>query len=89
MRIQNLDQLKKIAAEIVSEGKTDEQWALIESDDMFQEENFVGGYDATESAFCFSYYDEQRREFWFQLTLEDVEKIAKGENLPIEARDAD
>lgn len=38
--------------------------ALIESDDMFQTQNYVGGFDATEMSFCFSYFDANRDEFY-------------------------
>lgn len=88
MKIQISDQLRKVAAEIIKERKSDDEWALIESDDMFQEGSLVGGYDATESAFCFSWYDEGK-EFWFQVTLGEVEKIAKGEDVLIDGREAD
>lgn len=44
---------------------------------MFQAANLVGGYDADESAFCFSLY-EGDHEYWFQLTLDDVAAINNG-----------
>lgn len=42
------DELKNICKKIVNVNKTVEQWAEIESGDMFQTENFEGGFDADE-----------------------------------------
>lgn len=72
------DEFRRIAKEIVDENKSDEEWSEVESDDMFQTESFIGGYDATEQAFCFSYYDEKKNEYWFQLTLEEMRAVANG-----------
>lgn len=74
----NLDvnkEFKDICIEILDEKKSEIEWAEIESSDMFQSDNYCGGYDATEMAFCFSFYDIDNREFWFQLTLNDIEDI--------------
>ncbi len=68
-------ELKDICEEILKENKTMSEWALIESSDMFQSKHFIGGYDATEEAFCFSYYDDQGKEFWFQFTLDQAKEI--------------
>jgi hypothetical protein len=65
MKIPVTDQLKEICKEIESEGKSEQDWAAIESDDMFQNPPFYGGFDATEGEFCFSYYDDNRAEWWF------------------------
>ena len=69
------NEFRNICSEIVVENKTEDQWAAIESDDMFQTSKYCGGYDATEMAFCFSYYDEEQKEFWFQLTLAEIQRI--------------
>lgn len=45
---------------------------------MFQSASFQGGFDATEDAFTFSYWDETKREWWFQLTAEEVRLIYEG-----------
>ncbi len=79
MKIEIDEEFREICSKILSEKRSDEEWALIESSDMFQTEHFCGGYDATEMAFCFSYYDSKNNEFWFQIDLNDVKKIAEKE----------
>jgi hypothetical protein len=64
-------------------------WSLIESSDQFQTINYCGGFDATEEEFCFSYYDENRIEYWFQFPLSDVDKITNGTIKEIEIRKAE
>lgn len=76
-----------IAAQIIKENKSLEEWARIESDDMFQEGNYIGGFDATEMEFCFSVYIEDK-EYWFQLPVEAFLKIAGGEITEIEVKEA-
>jgi hypothetical protein len=89
MNIPVSDEFKEICLEIVSQAKTDEQWAAVESDDMFQSQNYVGGFDATEMAFCFSYFDSKGAEYWFQLTSSEVLQMATGKKNSVEARPAD
>jgi hypothetical protein len=72
MEIAVSHELLEICDKILAERRTTEEWAEIESDDMFQSPSYCGGFDADEGAFCFSFYDERRNEFWFQLTLEEV-----------------
>ena len=55
-----------ICEEILSHQKSNEEWAEIESDDMFQRGKYSGGFEAGEKAFCFSYYESPEKEFWFQ-----------------------
>lgn len=55
------------------------EWDRIESDDMFQRGAFVGGYEVSEQAFTFSYYDTAKKEWWFSFTLPIAEKIARGD----------
>lgn len=71
------------------EGLSGKEWEQIEASDMFQSENYSGGYDALEAAFTFSYYDTEQREFWFQITLDEIEKIISGEQLQIAIRPAE
>ena len=73
----------------MDENKKLEDWRLIESDDCIQTDHYTGGFDSIEDAFCFSYYDEHNDEYWFQISLEDVEKIVIGEILNIELRRPD
>lgn len=82
-------EFRTLCREIASENRSEEEWAEIESDDMFQSENYAGGFDSTEEAFCFSYYAQDKQEYWFQLTLSEVQVIAAGEDVVIEARPAE
>ena len=61
------------------------QWALIESCDMFQTKHYCGGYDPIENAFCFSYYNEKEEEWFFQITLKKVKEILEDKIKFIEA----
>lgn len=82
-------ELKDICGKILAEQKDEDAWAAIESDDMFQTKNFRGGFDAAEMAFCFSYYDPARQEFWFQVTLPEVAEIASGKKISVEGNPAE
>ena len=77
--------LREIAIQILAEGRSEEEWAEIESDDMFQSGNCVGGFDADEMAFCFSVYLD-KKEYWFQITLDEVSEIANGLLETVDAR---
>jgi hypothetical protein len=83
------EEFLSVCSQILKENKSEDEWSLIESDDMFQTENIVGGYDADENAFCFSYYDENRQEFWFQITLDEVGAIIQHEMTSVPIRFAD
>lgn len=89
MELQVNGELRQICREILAANKTEEEWAEIESDDMFQSGSFVGGFDADERAFCFSYYDAGRDEYWFQLTLDEAREVAAGELQTVSARRAE
>jgi hypothetical protein len=71
---------KEICKKIVDRELSETQWSEVESDDMFQSDSFEGGFDATENAFTFSYYTSEK-EYWFQLTLEDILKVHNGQEL--------
>ena len=68
----------KICQSILSQNLTELEWADMESCDMFQEAPYVGGFESIENAFCFSVYDEDGAEYWFQLTLEEIKQVANG-----------
>lgn len=72
------EEFKEICWQIHQEQKTYEQWCEIESDDMFQSPHYCGGFDSTEQEFCFSYIDDVGKEWWFQCTSDDIEKIVLG-----------
>jgi len=80
--------LLSIFEDILSEGKSDSEWAEIESDDMFQKKPFVGGYDADEKAFCFSFYSSDG-EYFFKLTLNEIRNITNGQVVEIDMEKAD
>jgi len=77
-----------ICYQIKAENKSEEDWALLESDDMFQSKNYVGGFEESEMEFCFSYFDKDRNEYWFQLPLHDVIQIAEGKKIKLILRQA-
>lgn len=68
--------------EIVSMGLTADQWGERESSDMFQSAHFSGGFDATEMEFLFSYFPAEGGEFWFGVSLDDVQAAAGSRELP-------
>ena len=71
-------EFKEICIKIISKNLTENEWAEIESSDEFQTEIYCGGFDATEMEFCFSFYDKNQ-EYWFQLSLTDINRINNGE----------
>ena len=83
------EELRKLCAEIVAESLTEPEWAERESDDMFQTGHYCGGFDADESAFCFSHSRDDGSEWWFQLTLDEVGRVARGEAVQLNARPAE
>jgi hypothetical protein len=83
------DELRKLCAEIVAHARSVETWREIESDDLIQTPHYVGGFDATEDAFCFSARHPGRDELWFQFTLEEASDIAANNCLSLPARPAD
>lgn len=89
MKITISYELMNIFREILKENKTLGEWAEIEADDMFMSENYSGGFDATERAFCFSYYDKSGSEYWFQLTLDELGQIIASGGGEIKMRLAD
>ena len=77
------EELTRICKDILAESKSEKQWAEIESSDMFQTAMFCGGYDADENEFCFSHFSSDGNEYWFQVSLSDVSKIASGSMVKI------
>lgn len=72
-------ELSEILKEIKSENRTIIEWREIESSDMFQSEKYCGGFDSIEDKFTFSYYPNNSQEFWFELSLAEIDKILNGE----------
>jgi hypothetical protein len=88
MQIPTNEDLRSICREISDKGFSVEQWAEIESSDMFQSDAFCGGFDADEQAFLFSWYANDNGEYWFQLSIELAKSIAAGNSPIIEGRPA-
>jgi hypothetical protein len=86
MQIQIDHEFLTLCEQILKEDHSLEEWREIESDDMFQTPHYEGGFDATEDAFCFSYYDPDGGELWFQLTLSEMMQAVAGQLKSIEAR---
>ena len=85
MKIKHLigNELISIFKEIINQKLNIEEWSLIESSEQFQTPNYSGGFEATENEFTFSYFDNNRNEFWFQLPLNDIYRIIEGNNVEI------
>lgn len=83
------DEMQSICKEIKFKQFSDEKWSEIESDDMFQANGFVGGYDADEKEFCFSYIHASGIEYWFQFNLNLANEIASGSKPAIIGREAE
>lgn len=73
------NELIRLCKEIQAEGKTDDEWSEIESCDMFQTGKYCGGYEAIEQGFWFSHYDQNGKEWWFEITTESIAKIISGD----------
>ncbi len=86
MLVPSDEELRSICRSIFAEGLSLEQWAEIESCDMFQSRSFCGGFDADERLLLFSWYTNDKSEYWFQLSIEEVEEIANGSSLQIMGR---
>ena len=82
------DELRRLARQIVEENLSREQWRKIEADDWFQTDHYEGGFDATEDAFCFSFYPTAGPELWFQFSLDEALEIAEGRLTSVTARPA-
>ena len=81
-------ELLMIFLEIIDQRLSENEWAKIESSDMFQTQSYCGGFDATEMEFCFSYYAPDGKEYWFQLPLETVNRLVDVGTGTVEAREA-
>ena len=79
----------KILKEIKSQNRVLSEWREIESSDMFQSEKYCGGFDSIEDKFTFSYYADKKQEFWFEVILEEIDKILKGEINNLKVRKSD
>jgi hypothetical protein len=67
-----------ICSEIISEQKNLDEWAEIQSDDLFQVGIYEGGFSSIEMEFTFSIFLHDD-EYWFQLPLYAIPKILNKE----------
>ncbi len=88
MKLKVTPEMASICSQIAAQNYSVAEWAAIESDDWVQSECLEGGFDADEMAFCFSYRADSA-EYWFQLTLEEVQQVAHGAMIQIDARPSD
>lgn len=79
-------ELLGIFEEILNRNLTLTEWSEIENCDEFQTDNYCGGFDATENEFCFSYYDKNKAEYWFQSSLMDIKDIVNGKTTEFSIR---
>ena len=89
MQIPVNSELRSIAESIEKETLSAEEWAAIESGDMFQTQSFCGGYDADDNEFLFSWYAADGTEYYFGLSIAQVMEIASGSRPEILGRPAE
>lgn len=82
-------EFRAICEEIIEAQRDEDEWAEVESDDMFRSASFCGGFEASERAFTFSYYDERKCEYWLQVTLDEAREIAEGRRISLVLRPAE
>ena len=88
MKIKVDTEFKELCKEILTYNRSLEEWADYESCDMFQSENYCGGFERIEEEFTFSYYVDDQ-EYWFQASLDEIKLIYSGTITEIEARVSD
>ena len=74
--------------EIIELNKTEFEWGEIEASDMFQKGNYIGGFEEIENAFTFSYFLNEK-EYWFQLTLNEIRDVVNLIITEVEIIEAD
>lgn len=82
------DEFIQIARIISSESLSEEDWKKIDASDLFQTDHYCGGFDSLENAFTFSLYKNDQ-EYWFQLTLKQIQEICDGSLKNVNMRPAD
>ena len=86
MKLKVDQELIDICKEIENQNWDKVTWSDHEADDWFQTENYEGGFDADEEAFCFAKFTENK-EYWFQFTLEESRLVLEGKLKEIESRE--
>ncbi len=88
MEVQVNDELKSICKDIVDENKSAEQWKQSGSGELYQTDNYCGGYEASTGVFSFSLYKDDK-EYWFDLQLSAISEIVKGNKKTIECEEVE
>ena len=66
---------REIAQQVADEGFE----SLVWSDDMYQGGPFCGGWDPLHQRFFFSYYAPDGIDYWFDVSLDEVHAVTRGE----------
>jgi hypothetical protein len=82
MKIKIDGDLMTICKQIVNYKHTEDEWAGMESGDMFQIGRYNGGFDADDMFFAFS-FEEKGEEWCFSLNLEEVQDIAEQTKIDV------
>lgn len=88
MRFPVDEEIKMICSHILSRSLTPDEWAEIQPDDEFSTPHYEGGFEAIEIAFYFSRFIDEH-EWWFQITIDEVAAIDRGDISEIEVRPAE
>jgi len=88
MEVQVNEELKGICRDIIGENKSAEQWKQSGSGELYQTDNYCGGYEASKGLFSFSLYKDDK-EYWFDLNLSEVSEIAEGNKKSIQCEEVD
>ena len=75
--------LMAICQEIITDNHSEDEWAEMESGDMFQRGRYSGGFDSDDMFFAFS-YDEDGSEWCLSLTLQEVQQVVSGEKATVQ-----
>ena len=78
MQIDVTDELIAILRQIKARKLDLAGWDAVSSSDMFQSDNFCGGFEGSEGEFTFSFFTRDGDEYWFQFPLSDVPEILDG-----------
>jgi hypothetical protein len=89
MKLKITKEFIEICKDILIQNWTEKEWSGHEEDDWFVTNNYEGGFDANENAFCFSYIAPDLEEYWFQIKLNEVMDIVDGKIDKTEARKAE
>jgi hypothetical protein len=72
------DNFRAICRTIVTEYDATGEASLIESDDIYQETNFCGGWESSVRRFGFSFYAPDGGDYIFSFTLDEARIVANG-----------